>query len=128
MRLAIPPPVQLALALLLVWLINTLFPGAAIEASVLRIMATVLLIGAVTVIAVAVGLFRRRGTTVDPRAPERTSSLVTDGIYRFTRNPMYLGMLLILLAAVFWTGQFLALPIPILFCWFMTRFQIQPEE
>jgi protein-S-isoprenylcysteine O-methyltransferase Ste14 len=41
----------------------------------------------------ALGRFRRAGTPVEPWRP--SSALVTDGVYRFTRNPIYLGMALL---------------------------------
>ena len=72
--------------------------------------------------------FRRANTTVDPRYPERSAQLVTSGIYRYSRNPMYLGFSGTLLA---W-GLFLANPLAVasiaLFILYMNRFQIQPEE
>ena len=67
-------------------------------------------------------------TTVDPMKPAKASSLVTIGIYHITRNPMYMGMLLLLIG---W-GVKLANPLNLLmlflFAWYMTRFQIKPEE
>lgn len=41
----------------------------------------------------ALGRFHRSGTNPEPWKP--SSALVTVGVYRFTRNPMYLGMLLL---------------------------------
>ena len=72
--------------------------------------------------------FERAQTTVNPRRPEGTSTLVTDGIYRFTRNPMYVGLMLVLLG---WSA-FLASPVSlggvVAFIVYITRFQIKPEE
>ncbi|MDP4530423.1 isoprenylcysteine carboxylmethyltransferase family protein [Alkalimonas delamerensis] len=72
--------------------------------------------------------FRRANTTVDPRYPERSSQLVTHGLYQFSRNPMYLGFLLLLLALSFWShslSSFLWLP---LFVFWLQYWQIMPEE
>ena len=72
--------------------------------------------------------FRRAKTTVDPTKPDSASSLVRTGIYRRTRNPMYLGFLLILTgcaAALANLTSFLILPA---FVVYMNRFQIKPEE
>ncbi len=79
---------------------------------------------------VALGLFEftRSGTTVDPTKPETASSLVESGIYRLTRNPVYLGMLLILLAIAVRSGDWLALIPAVGFVLWMNRFQIGPEE
>lgn len=72
--------------------------------------------------------FRRANTTVDPRYPERTAKLVTGGLFEFSRNPMYLGFLLLLLALCFWLHSlsgFLWLP---LFVLWLHYWQIVPEE
>lgn len=72
--------------------------------------------------------FRALRTTVNPLAPQRASALVTGGVYRVTRNPMYVGMAFLLLA---WAAFLAALPPflgPILYVLYLTRFQIRPEE
>ncbi len=72
--------------------------------------------------------FKRAKTTVNPMKPQASSSLVVAGIYRVTRNPMYLGFLLILLGWAAWLSNVLAfVPIPA-FVIYMTVFQIRPEE
>ena len=72
--------------------------------------------------------FKRAKTTVNPMKPESSSSLVVAGIYGVTRNPMYLGFLLILLGWAVWVSNVLAL-LPIAgFVIYMTVFQIRPEE
>ncbi|MDF0675027.1 MAG: isoprenylcysteine carboxylmethyltransferase family protein [Nitrospira sp.] len=72
--------------------------------------------------------FRQMKTTVSPLTPEATTTMVTSGIYRFTRNPMYLGFLLILVGWAIDLSHLLAFVILPLFVWYMNRFQIQPEE
>jgi protein-S-isoprenylcysteine O-methyltransferase Ste14 len=76
----------------------------------------------------AVAWFRRARTTVNPLAPETVSSLVTSGIYRVTRNPMYLGLLFALLAWAVLLANPIALIFLPLFVLYMNRFQIGPEE
>ena len=72
--------------------------------------------------------FRRSGTTVDPTRPGRASSFVTGGVYRVTRNPMYLGIAMILVAwAVFLAAPWAFLG-PVFWVLYMNRFQIKPEE
>ena len=91
-------------------------------------LALALVIGGALVAFLGVVSFRRARTTVDPRYPEKMSALVTSGLYRATRNPMYLGMLLALAAWAFWlghAGSFLFLP---LFVAILHRLQIAPEE
>ena len=76
----------------------------------------------------AVFKFRRAATTIDPVHVDRASSLVTDGVYRWTRNPMYLAMASLLAALVCFTAQPLLAVGPLAFVWFITLFQIAPEE
>jgi protein-S-isoprenylcysteine O-methyltransferase Ste14 len=72
--------------------------------------------------------FRDAKTTVNPLKPESSSSLVSSGIYQYTRNPMYLGLLLILLSAVIYSQHPLGLVSALGFVAYMNRFQIEPEE
>ena len=72
--------------------------------------------------------FRRARTTVNPMMPESASTLVIAGIYRWTRNPMYLGMLLILSGLACFLSNALAAALLPVFVLYMTRFQIRPEE
>ena len=72
--------------------------------------------------------FRRAKTTVNPLHPERASSVVTSGIYRYTRNPMYVGILLVLLGCFVAFGALSGLVGLPIFIAYMNRFQIRPEE
>ena len=72
--------------------------------------------------------FLRRKTTVNPMRPERASALVTGGVYRWTRNPMYLGWLPILTGWAIYLQHPFALVGVALFALYLTRFQIIPEE
>lgn len=72
--------------------------------------------------------FRRVSTTVDPRKPEASNSLVDSGIYRFSRNPMYVGFALWLLALALWLGQGLNFGVLVIFILYLNHFQIAPEE
>lgn len=90
---------------------------------------------AITLAAIGIGFdlaglisFRRHRTTINPLHPEKTSSLVTGGIYRISRNPMYVGMALLLLAWAVYLESPAALLGPIAFIAYITRFQIIPEE
>ena len=81
--------------------------------------------------AVALGgvmSFRRAQTTVNPLKPEASKALVATGVYSFTRNPMYLGMVLALFAWAVYLPSIWSLLGPVLFALYITRFQIVPEE
>ncbi|MGP9556775.1 methyltransferase family protein [Psychrobacter sp. AOP7-A1-24] len=75
-----------------------------------------------------VAQFKKAQTTVNPHTPEKATNLVTNGIYRYTRNPMYLGLVFILLGWAFYLSHFLPFILVPVFMIYMTRFQIQPEE
>jgi len=82
-------------------------------------------------VAVAVGgvmSFRRAKTTVNPLKPETSAALVSTGVYSFTRNPMYLGMVFALLAWAVYLSSVWSLAGPVFFAVYITRFQIVPEE
>lgn len=72
--------------------------------------------------------FRRSGTTVNPLQPDRSSSLVASGIYTLSRNPMYLGFLMLLTAWGIYLSNAVALVFLPVFILYMNRFQIEPEE
>ncbi|MCB1733609.1 MAG: isoprenylcysteine carboxylmethyltransferase family protein [Gammaproteobacteria bacterium] len=116
------------------WLL--LFAGLAYGVSVLPVatptidrpewLIALLVVLALPLLLGAAGLFRQVGTTIDPFG--ESSALVTRGPYRFTRNPMYLGMLLALTAWTLWLANPLALLLPPLFVWLITARHIRPEE
>lgn len=128
LELKIPPPVVALLVAAVMWGISLVTPSVDLPASI-RLFAAIAIALAGLAIAVSGALaFRRAKTTTSPLKPETTSSLVTSGVYRLTRNPMYVGLAWVLLAwAVFLTSIW-TLPGPVAFILYMTRFQITPEE
>lgn len=78
--------------------------------------------------ASALWAFWRQRTTINPLHPERTTALVSGGIYRHTRNPMYLGLVCLMLAWTLALGEWAAALGPLVFVAYITRFQIVPEE
>lgn len=93
-----------------------------------QIVGIVIGLAGLAIIVAGVLAFRSHATTVNPLDPGKASSMVTGGVFRFTRNPMYLGMALFLLNMAFVTNNALALLGPLLFAAWITRFQIIPEE
>lgn len=90
------------------------------------VLALVTLGGALA--AAGVVAFRRRRTTVNPLTPSASSSVVSSGVYRISRNPMYLGFLLALAGwGVYLSNAGAAVLVPA-FVAYMTQFQIKPEE
>lgn len=87
-----------------------------------------LFISAMIVMIVSLGQFFASKTTTNPLNPSNASKLVVNGIYQYTRNPMYLSMLLILLAIGVWLGNAFNILIAAAFVSYMNKFQIIPEE
>jgi protein-S-isoprenylcysteine O-methyltransferase Ste14 len=90
--------------------------------------AALLLAAGIMVAGAGVLEFRRARTTVNPTTPQAASSMVRSGIYRHTRNPMYLGMLLVLTAWAAWLANPAATAVLPAFLLYINRFQIEPEE
>ncbi|MBZ9613176.1 methyltransferase family protein [Rheinheimera maricola] len=128
LELKIPPIVLVALFALAMWLLAQWFSPLELPQSWRLILAAVFAVTGIAVALSGVLAFRRANTTVDPRVPEQSSSLVIRGIYRYSRNPMYLGFLLLLTAWAFYLSSAAALALLPLFVWYMNRFQIAPEE
>ena len=118
----------MAACALLMWLAARLFPFFDFELPWRELFAALLLIGALIIGLAAVYGFHRAKTTVNPLKPEASTALVTGGLYRWTRNPMYLAMLLLLLAWACIVSNWAALAILPLFVAYLNRFQIGPEE
>jgi protein-S-isoprenylcysteine O-methyltransferase Ste14 len=76
----------------------------------------------------ALRAFRRAATTIDPVQVDRASALVTGGIYRATRNPMYVSLTLLLVAWALWLGGWWVWAGPVALVLWLDRFQIRPEE
>lgn len=72
--------------------------------------------------------FRRAHTTVDPRNPAKTSALVSDGVYGFTRNPMYLGFVLVLAGWVAFLASPALIALVAAYAFYLDKVQIPPEE
>ena len=128
LELRIPP--------LLVWLVVALaMLGAAYAVPQLsfalpgRVALALVTAAAGAALAIAgVAAFRRQRTTVNPLDPGASTSVVSTGVYRWTRNPLYLGFLLALAGwAVFLSNALAVILLPV-FTGYMTRFQIAPEE
>ena len=128
LELKVPPPIVASVLALLMWLTPALV-GLVQMPDLARLLSAIVLACIGLSISIAGMLaFRRARTTVSPINARSASSLVSQGLYRYTRNPMYVGLLLTLLA---W-AVFLANPVAVLwvvvFVLYITRFQIIPEE
>ncbi|MDI9246294.1 isoprenylcysteine carboxylmethyltransferase family protein [Marinobacter sp. CHS3-4] len=128
LELKIPPVVQMVIFAGLMWLLAALLPTLSITFSASSLVALILALAGAVFALLGVMAFRSAGTTVDPRVPDQSASLVTSGVYRISRNPMYVGFLVVLIGWGVFLGNisgFLLLPF---FVMYMNRFQIAPEE
>ncbi|WP_415902488.1 methyltransferase family protein [Neptuniibacter sp. QD29_5] len=128
LELRIPPVALVLIFAGLMWLCAKLLPFLSLQSELrIPIAVAIILIGLVFGLA-GVFSFRKAQTTVNPTTPEASSALVTNGIFQYTRNPMYVGLMCLLLS---WAA-YLANPASLLcsfgFILYMNRFQIQPEE
>jgi protein-S-isoprenylcysteine O-methyltransferase Ste14 len=124
----IPPPLMFLIVAVAMWGVSLLSSPLAIEPGLRYAIVALFFVAGGLFAAPAITAFRRASTTIDPVHIDSASALVTSGIYRLTRNPMYVGLTSLLLS---WAA-FLAAPWsfvgPLLFVLFITRFQIIPEE
>ncbi|MGE6332575.1 methyltransferase family protein [Stenotrophomonas sp. NPDC077659] len=122
----IPPPLLMLLCGALGYVMGRAWPWPALPVPGWMALLVMLLGLALNLLPKLA--FRRARTTVNPLRPAAASVLVTGGIYRYSRNPMYLGQALVLLGAMLWLGSAAALLVVALFVGWITRFQILPEE
>jgi len=126
METKIPPPIVTLLFGLSIYFSRGIFQ--AVEVKYSFYIAILLLILGLTVLISAVRLFRKDKTTVNPLSPEQATKLVTDGIFKYSRNPMYLGMAFILGSIAVFFNLIGGIILIALFCFYITKFQIIPEE
>lgn len=128
LELKVPPVALMVIVATLMWPAALITPAldfilpAHVVASV-----SVSLLGALTCLG-GVASFRRAKTTVNPLRPDSTAALVVSGIYKYSRNPMYLGFLVTLLGWALFLSNALAFLLLPAFVLYMNRFQICPEE
>jgi protein-S-isoprenylcysteine O-methyltransferase Ste14 len=129
MRTGIPPLALVGLLAVLMWLAARVFPQAGMLFSGRGLVCAATGVAGLVLCALGVLPFRRAGTTVDPTRPERASALVTTGIYSVSRNPMYLGMLLVIVAWGIYLANAAGLVLaPLAFVLYLDRVQIPREE
>lgn len=128
LELKLPPLLQLALAALAMWSVARAGWAADFRLPSLRGVAVAAALTGIAAEAAAIVSFRRAQTTMNPLTPGKATRLVVTGIYRWTRNPMYVGLLMWLVAWALWLGHALAWGGLPLFILTMNRLQIAPEE
>jgi protein-S-isoprenylcysteine O-methyltransferase Ste14 len=128
LELKIPPVAVSSLFAALMWLLAQTTPGFALPVALRLTALAVLVAAAATVGLAAVWSFRRARTTVNPLSPHGSTALVTSGVFRFSRNPMYLALLLALSGWGLFLANGFAVLLALAFIPYMNRFQIAAEE
>jgi protein-S-isoprenylcysteine O-methyltransferase Ste14 len=126
--LKIPPVAQFLAVAAAMWLVAKHAPALSVAIPARKLLVVLFFCLGGTVAVPGIAAFRAAGTTVDPRYPEQASSLVVTGIYRYSRNPMYLGLLCLLLAWALYLSNLLGFAGLPLFVLGMNRLQIRQEE
>lgn len=124
----IPPPVVMLALGVMAYCLGRFVPSLSFQLPLRMPIVAVVVLAGLLLNVIPKLAFGRAGTTVNPRRPEKATALVSSGIYRYTRNPMYVGQALLLLAWVLYVGHWLGLFAVPLFMLYITRFQIVPEE
>ena len=122
----IPPPIVTLFFGLCIYLSRPYFPE--FSNLVLNALSIISFVVGIFVFAAAVSSFKKQKTTVNPISIEKASSLVVSGIFKYSRNPMYLGMSFVLLGLAFKFNVIGGLLFTGIFMSFITIFQIKPEE
>lgn len=124
----VPPPLVALIVAASMWAVAQTLQTYPIDPELRIAIAVGLALLGVAIAGAGVQTFGRAKTTINPVNIDATTALVTEGIFSLTRNPMYLGIVLVLLGwAVFLSSPWLIFG-PLLFAAFIERFQILPEE
>ena len=129
MHLKIPPPLVALIGILLIFLSKDYVLILYLHPHLQNTLSILFLIIGFVIIFLATKEFKKSETTVNPMKPETSTRLVTSGVFKYTRNPMYLGLASILLASCFYFSSLLGIIVYVpLFIFYITVFQIIPEE
>ena len=124
--LKIPPPL-----LVLILVVSSFFSSKKINIILIpnqNIVSIIILLVGLLILIIPVSNFIKYKTTIDPIKFKKVNKLITSGIYKYSRNPMYLGLLMIVISSSILYLNIYSLTTPFLFYWWINRFQIKREE
>lgn len=124
----IPPPVYMVLAIIGMHYGALFLPFLSFQFAEQFLLSYAFALFGIFILALTVLRYFRRRTTIQPNKLDQMSTLVTDGVNRYSRNPMYLAMLLLILSAGLYWGTFLVLIAAPAFVLVINKMQIEPEE
>tara|TARA_Y100000034_G_C6751199_1_gene333936 strand:- start:140 stop:601 length:462 start_codon:yes stop_codon:yes gene_type:complete len=128
LELKVPPVAVVIVYLGLMTIVAQQWPGYILLLPYQALIAIMLTLSGVAIALFGVVSFRKAKTTVNPTKPSSASSVVDSGIFRFTRNPMYLGMLMLLVGYAVELAALSSYLLALTFIFYMNQFQIKPEE
>ena len=126
MKNKIPPPIVTLFFGLCIYFSQEFFPEFNLE--YFTILSYISHFEGLSILVLAVRLFKKQNTTVNPIKIDNASSLVTSGVFEYSRNPMYLGMVMILLGLALMFNFIGGILFTLLFAIYITKYQIRPEE
>jgi protein-S-isoprenylcysteine O-methyltransferase Ste14 len=128
LELKVIPPVQFTICAILMFSLAYYFPEYHFSLALSFPLILLLIVLASIIGSLALFDFRKHNTTFHPHTPEKTSTVVDSGIYAYSRNPMYLALVLVLFAVAIYFANLTCFAIIPLFVWYITQYQIKPEE
>lgn len=128
LELKVPPVVLFLLMVLLMYWLKGAMPEMKITVPFVKFVTAGLIVIAGFIGIAGVCEFRKAKTTVNPVKPETASQVVDTGVFAYTRNPMYVALLLVIIAIGLWWQHLSVILCGVLFVVYMNRFQIKPEE
>lgn len=128
LELKVPPPILLAVIAFAMWVLARFTPHAGLPAGTALAAGGLLVVLGLALNLAGVLTVRRFKTTFNPMRPDTATSLVSTGLFAWSRNPMYLGFLVMLLGWAVCLSSPAALAGPVAFVLYINRFQIIPEE
>jgi len=128
LKLKIPPALQTLIFGVLMWLIDKYVFFGSFTIPKQKIISKVIFLFGAMIAVIAVWKFLTIKTSSDPTNPSKATNLVTDGIYSYSRNPMYLAIAIVLFSWMIALGNLINIFILLLFIWYITKYQIKPEE
>ena len=126
MKTKIPPPILALIMIAIIYLSSFIVETFTFSfQTVLSVLVVVVGLGSALP---SFRLFAKNKTTISPFTPSETTALVTAGMYRYLRNPMYLGLVLLNIAATIFFGTWFGIIIAATFIFLLNLLQIIPEE
>ncbi len=128
LELRIPPVAVFLLVIFLMYCLKKLTPNFTLTVPLAEFVISGLILLSGYFGIAGIYEFRKVKTTVNPVKPENASSVVNTGVFAYSRNPMYFGLLLLIIALGLWWQHLSVILCSVLFVSYMNRYQIKPEE